>query len=169
MSETFNPLYRGKSRQSTEAAPAPAAPEHFDTTTPAVAMVAHRFTLNDLPRYAESLYPALQEIFPHLHKNMYGGWLRSCIEDNATFFVCGNATVALAKMINDPLDPRPVVRILFCIGDPVEFPSMFAEMLRWAKDIGAREARYDASTREVKDYVKNIRTESRNMTIFHLD
>lgn len=169
MSESFNPLARGKSRQSTEAAPPAAEAHKFDTTTP-VQVTVRRFTLNDLPRYADAMYPVLQDIFPHLHKNMYGGWLRSCMDDNATFFVCGNATVALAKMDHDPLDPRPVVKIVFCIGDPAEYEGMGKEILRWAKDIGAREARFETGNgHEIGKVFKHTKMEVRKIAVFHLD
>ncbi len=127
-------------RQSTEAAPPPEPPKEFDTKTPALTAI-RRFTLNDVPRYADKLYPHLKERFPHLHERMYGGWLRSCIDDNATFFVCGEATVAMAKMSRDPLDPRPVVDIVFCLGNPAEFVPLYREILRWSKDLGAFETR----------------------------
>lgn len=170
MSETFNPLYRAKSKQSTEAAPPPAEPEKFDTTTPAVNTVVRRFTLNDMPRYSESLYPVLKGMFPHLHERMYGGWLRSWMEDNATFFICGNATVALAQMVNDPLDPRPTVTIKFCFGEPAEFEAMYREILRWAKDIGARYVRLEAeNARDVSKLLKHPNTEMRTAAIFYMD
>lgn len=165
----FNPLYKGKSKQSTEAAPDPAPAKEFDTTTP-VRVNIRRFTLNDLPRYQASLYPHLKEIFPHLHERMYGGWLQSTMQDNTAFLVCGDATVALAKMINDPLDPRPVVQIVFCLGDPKEFNGMYAEMLRWAKDIGAREARAWGDCRDQARALKILDTvKVTQMTMFYLD
>lgn len=165
----FNPLDRVKMRQSHEAAPPPAPPKEFDTTTP-VKVDVRRFSLNDLPRYADKLYPVLKEIFPHLHQGMYGGWLRSCITDNASFFIVGKATVAMAKMINDPLDPRPVVQLVFCFGDLAEFKGMYEEMLRWAKDVGAREARLQSeNVREVAKLLNHKPTEMRTIAVFHLD
>lgn len=153
-------------RQSLEPPPETAPSPEFDTTTP-VNMSVRRFTLNDLPRYADKLYPHLKERFPHLHERMYGGWLRSCIDDNATFFVCGNATVAMAKMIHDPLDPRPMVEVVFCLGAQEEFIGMYKEMLRWAKDLGAPEVRArDAG--EIARMLKHQPTETRRVTVFHL-
>ena len=153
-------------KQSLEPPPAPEPKRVFDTTTPAETTV-HRFTLNDLPRYADKLYPHLKERFPHLHERMYGSWLRSCITDNATFFVCGNATVAMAKMVHDPLDPRPMVDVVFCLGDESEFVPIYKEMLRWAKDLGAPEMRaFNAD--HIARLLKLPNIEKRRMVVFKL-
>lgn len=158
-------------KQSTEVAPEPQEAPKFDTTTPAQPTKIRRFTLNDLPRYQENLYPHLKRIFPHLHERMYGGWLRSCIQDNSAFFVCAEATVALAQIIHDPLDPRPVVDIVFCLGDYKEYRGIVDEIMRWTKDIGAREARYVSDNHQsfVRSTGRNDRTESRTMTVFRVD
>ena len=88
------------------------------------------------------------------------------MDDNATFFICGNATVAMAKMYHEPLDPRPFVKIVFCLGDGAEFPAMYKEMLRWAKDLGAPEAMAENAS-EIARMLKLPNTENRKITVWH--
>lgn len=157
-----------KSQQSNEVAPEEIKPPEFDTTTPAQPTKIRRFTLNDLPRYEASLYPHLKKIFPHLHERMYGGWLRGCIQDNTCFFVCGEATVALAQIIHDPLDPRPVVEIVFCLGNPHEHRGIVNEIMRWTKDLGAREARYQSEDgKSFSRTASQPNAEFRTVTVFN--
>ena len=94
MTSKFNPLTDTvkpleKSKQSFDLAPDPEPSQEFDTTTPAIVYRApRRFTLGDLPRYADGLYPHLKKLFPHINDRMYGGWIRGCINDNSCLFIC---------------------------------------------------------------------------------
>ncbi len=148
----FNPLTDTvkslpKIKQSLELAPDPEPAQVFDTKTPAVAFKApRRFTLGDLPRYADVLYPRLKDLFPHINDRMYGGWLRGCINDNSCLFVCIDAeqnagAAGMAFIGRDPLNPVPFVDVLFVIGvDDVRI-AIYQKVMQWAKELGATEVR----------------------------
>ena len=152
MTGKFNPLADAvvptpKSRESFDLAPDPVPSAVLDTTTPAVAKKEpRRFTLGDLPRYADALYPRLKQLFPHINDRMYGGWIRGCINDNSCFFVCIDAAqdegaAGMAFIGHDPLSPVPFVDVLFAIGlEPVRV-EMFKKIVKWAGEIGAKEIR----------------------------
>lgn len=146
-----------KIMQSTEVATEVEKVQVFDTETPALTdTTPRRFDLSDLPRYADKLYPILKKIFPHINDRMYGGWLRGCIVDNACHFVTIEGGVAMAQVINDPLDPRPVVSVTFNLGTKAHWLILYQEMVRWGKDIGAKEIRIRDADIEVLAKIKGI-------------
>jgi hypothetical protein len=152
MTGNFNPLTdsvksASKSRESFDLAPDPTPLPVLDTTTPAVAKKEpRRFTLGDLPRYADALYPKLKEIFPHINDRMYGGWIRGCINDNSCFFVCIDAeqnegAAGMAFIGHDPLSPVPFIDVLFVIGLESVRIDMYKKIVKWAGEVGAKEIR----------------------------
>lgn len=170
MTAKTNPLLavaRTRSAQSLEVAPALVQPQVFDTTTPAVLSGAvRRFSLGDLPKYADEMFVSLHEIFPHINTRMYGGWLRSCIQDNASYFVCLDNAVMLAQVMHDPMDPRPYVQIVFALGDKADKTALLKDTLRWARMLGAIEARaYDIDLEKDPE----ILIRSRTMSVFPLE
>lgn len=167
MNKTFNPLTDTveplKSRQSFDLAPDPEPTSALDTTTPAVAFKEpRRFTLGDLPRYADVLYDRLKGLFPHINAHMYGGWLRGCISDNSCYFTCidaesGTGAAGMAFIRHDPLNPVPHVEVLFVIGENSVRVAMYQKIITWAKDVGAHEVRVrDAVADEVLDMIPGV-------------
>lgn len=153
--------------QSTEVVREPVLMPALDTTTPAVSATApRRFSLGDLPRYSDQMFGVLQHVFPHLHDRMYAGWLRGCIQDNASYFICLDGAVMLSQVAHDPLDPRPYVQIVFTLGSEPEKILLLKDTLRWASSLGAREARGHALA-FAKEADVAMRT--RTQTIFPLE
>lgn len=149
--DKFNPLtdvVKPLVRQSFDLAPDPVEAEKLDTTTPAVPpKEPRRFELGDLPRYADALYPKLKQLYPHINDRMYGGWVRGCIQDNACLFLCIDApdgapgAAGMAFVAHDPLDPVPYVNILFVIGEESIRVKFYEKVVKWARDLNAKEVR----------------------------
>lgn len=147
----FNPLVdtvKPQVRQSFDLAPDPEPAPVMDTTTPAVAKKEpRRFDLNDLPRYADALYPKLKARYPNVNERMYGGWVRGCINDNACHFVCIDApngepgAAGMAFLMHDPLDPVPYANILFVIGEESVRIAIYEKIIKWAREANAKEIR----------------------------
>lgn len=179
MTEKFNPLTDTvkplpKSKQSLDLAPDPEPAQIFDTTTPAVPLKApRRFTLGDLPRYADALYPHLKRLFPHINDRMYGGWLRGCINDNSCLFVCidaevGKGAAGMAFIGRDPLNPVPFVDVLFVIGADEVRVGIYQKIMAWAKELDAMEVKVRALVAD--EVLKKIPgVESREEIIVILD
>ena len=167
MIQKFNPLTDTvvvKSHQSFDLAPDLEPAKELDTTTSAIAnQEPRRFDLNDLPYYADRLYPRLKNLFPHINDRMYGGWIRGCINDNACLFLCTDVkegqggVCGMAFVRHDPLDPVPYVQILFVIGEDAVRLAMYERIAKWGRDMGAKEVRYstiDDTFKEVKGGVE---------------
>lgn len=148
LTDTVKPLL--KSKQSFDLAPDPEPVAKLDTTTLAVALKEpRRFTLGDLPRYADALYPRLKDLFPHINDRMYGGWIRGCINDNSCLFICidaeiGEGAAGMAFIGRDPLNPVPFVDVLFVIGADEVRVGIYQKIMTWAKELGAHEVRVRA-------------------------
>jgi len=150
-----------KSRQSFDAPAEPEVAPKLDTVTPAVPLKEpRRFDLNDLPRYADVLYPRLKELFPYINDRMYGGWIRGCISDNACLFLCIDApdgqggAACMAFIAHDPLNPVPYVDVLFVLGKEEIRVHMYRKIMKWAKELGARQVRVREAG--VSDVVKQV-------------
>ena len=173
--EKFNPLtdvVKPQVHQSFELAPDPVEPEKFDTTTPAVPLKEpRRFDLNDLPRYAEALYPKLKQLYPHVNDRMYGGWLRGCINDNSCLFLAIDApdgakgAACMAFIRHDPLDPVPYVQILFAIGEDAVRLAMYERIAKWGRDMSAKEVRYTT----IDDIFKDVKGDVEEVVNYVLD
>ena len=149
--DKFNPLtdtVKSLPRQSFDLAPDPEPYAVLDSTTPALApKEPRRFDLNDLPRYADALYPKLKQLYPHIHDRMYGGWVRGCINDNACLFLSIDApngepgAAGMAFIMHDPLDPVPYVNVLFAIGHEDVRVAIYEKIVKWARELSAKEVR----------------------------
>ena len=163
--KTFNPLIddvKPLSRQSFELAPEPEKNVELDTTTPAfVYREPRRFTLADLPRYADSLYGVLRDMFPGIHERMYQSWLSGCINDNSCLFLCIDApdgapgAACMAFFRHDPLMPQPYAHVVFVVGLGEVRKQMYERVVKWAREAGCKEVR--AFTVLDEDTLKDIK------------
>lgn len=175
--DKFNPLtdaVKPQVRQSFDLAPDPIVEVKLDTTTPAVApKEPRRFDLNDLPRYADALYPRLKTIYPHINERMYGGWVRGCINDNACLFLCIDAqngapgAAGMAFVMHDPLDPVPYVNVLFVIGEDSVRADIYKKIVKWSRELNAKEVRVSDLTQDV--LFKEVNEAVVEMTTYVLD
>lgn len=167
MTQKFNPLtdtVKPISKQSFELAPDPVPEIELDTKTPAVDYrEPRRFTLGDLPRYADALYPHLKRLFPHINDRMYGGWIRGCINDNSCLFICitddtDQGAVGMAFIGRDPLNPVPFVDVLFVIGSNDVRVHIYQKIMKWGQEIGAHEVRIrELVADEVLDMIPDVK------------
>jgi len=123
-------------------------------------------TRPDLQDKAPLLITRLRERYPHLQERQTHGWLQTCCGANEFYFVRSDRAYLLAHRSQEFLDPRPIVREIFAIGelrtdkvkpgsDAEKFQSeqnaiavnevaeLYAGLLRWCQSIGAGEVIID--------------------------
>lgn len=148
--------------QSVEVAPEPIPAQKFDTVTPAVGRdIVRRFSLDDLPRYADKLFPLLKTKYPHLNDRMYGGWLRGCISDNSCLFICIDGAVLMAHIMHWPMSPDPLVWFAFCFGRMEGRELLYEHMFTWAAGTGAREVYVEGADDDLLTKLKSVRGQAK--------
>lgn len=113
----------------------------------------------DLEALAAWLPDRLRERWPHLDEDRLGAFLRGCVGSALHRFILsaeGDA-VGLAEVVTTPLQPAPTVREVFLRQRVLRKPpeaalAVYADLLTWARSIGAAAFHYAVDTDLITDF-----------------
>jgi hypothetical protein len=105
-------------------------------------VLSHRFIPPDFDAIGIWLLSRLRARWTWMAERTAFGWLKGVMDSGDYMFLRNGGGVILADRTNDPLDPRPKVRVIFCVSQDGQLPvtvNLYADVKRWALGMGAKE------------------------------
>jgi len=147
-------IRRGPGRPRKEIQPPEPAPI-FDTRP--VKPIIRRLDQAALNLLAPWLVPLLQEQFGVQNQTIVNGWLRMWMLENQFNIACSDHAVGLAQIVNDPMDPTPIVEEVFTFCQPgfeTDGIEIYRHFEAWGKLVHATEFRFEKAAGARKELLK---------------
>lgn len=153
-------------------APTPAEPPEivFDVTP--VVRVVRRLTQADVDRHADWLVPLIQAQWGGPSVQVVNGWLRLWMSDNEFNIACTDNAVSLAMIDHDPMDPRNIIKEVFCFsreGYLADEMAIYRHFIRWGSSMNALQFRFRKPEGERKELLRAEFPEFRWQSIGFVD
>lgn len=121
----------------------------YDTTTP-VDQDVMPFSMIYMAKWRTWLMARMKELWPHLNDFNFNQTVAQFASQNGCIFIKAKRAILLASAARDPLETRPVVKIIFCFkfhpddeDEDKDVRLLFRRVEEWAKSHGAKEIRIE--------------------------
>lgn len=143
--------------------------------TSAISVPVSRFSLADFPECEEYLRDRLISAIPQISLMNYRSWMTSWINSNEHLFLKAPNAIGLAGIAYDPMEPRPVIQMIFLFCEGNEHLSQVIKIVRewerWGKTLGARELNLTGISEVAQGKLKSLitGTEQRTELVLKMD
>jgi hypothetical protein len=116
-----------------------------------------RFGVADVRKRGQWIVDRLKDRYAGAKDGELLSWITNAAQSNIFWFMQTDQAVACAQIVREAISPHPKVMELFVLCEPEgedQAAFLYAEMLTWAKQIGADELRVENFTDVPRDLIK---------------